>query len=160
MRVYRLCFTSPLHLGRGRQEWTEIDPLPRSDTLIAALFSLWPHLFPDDAVEKLAEAPPFALSSALPWVKEGDEVDYFLPCPVGLLDNLAKGARARKNLKKISHLTPELIRRLLNREPLQGEQGRRCGDKQIKDTHLWSHRPSDQGSPDLPFQHRSERLRL
>ena len=160
MRVYRLCFTSPLHLGRGRQEWTEIDPLPRSDTLTAALFSLWPHLFPEDTVEELAQAPPFALSSALPWVEEDGQVDYFLPCPLGLLDGLARGAKERKSLKKISHLTPELIRRLLNREPLQGEQGRRYGDKQIKDTRLWSHRPSDQGSPDLPFQHRSERLRL
>src|SRR3990172_10596436 len=58
MRVYRLRFTSSLHLGRGRQEWTEIDPLPHSDTLTAALFSLWPHLFPEDAVEKLADEPP------------------------------------------------------------------------------------------------------
>jgi CRISPR-associated protein Csm4 len=157
MQVYRLRFTSPFHLGRGRQEWTEIDPLPRSDTLTAAIFSLWSHLFPDDAVEDLAQAPPFAFSSALPWVVENGHVNYFLPCPIGLLDGLAQGARERKSLKKVSHLTPELIRLRLRGELLPNTVGQRYGGM---DVHLWSHNPGNQGSVVLPFQHRAERLRL
>lgn len=155
MLVYRLRFTSPLHLGRGRQEWMEIDPLPRSDTLTAALFSVWPHLFPEDKVEELAQNPPFALSSALPWVKEEDnQVDYFLPCPLGLLDKLAKGARERKDVKKVAYLTPDLIHRRLKDQSFQSTFGRRYGGS------LWSHRPAAQERAVLPFQHRTERLRL
>jgi CRISPR-associated protein Csm4 len=155
MLVYRLRFTSPLHLGRGRQEWMEIDPLPRSDTLIAALLSVWSHLFPGEEVEELAQNPPFALSSALPWVKEEDgQVDYFLPCPLGLLDKLAKGAKERKVVKKVAYLTPDLIHRQLKNESLQSAFGRRYGGS------LWSHRPAAPKEAALPFQHRAERLRL
>ena len=104
--------------------------------------------------------PPFALSSALPWVEEDGQVDYFLPCPIGLLDGVATAAKERKSLKKISHLTVELICRRLYNEPLANTLGRHYGDKQNKDIRLWSHRSADQGSSEFPFQHRTERLRL
>lgn len=64
---YLLRFTEPLHLGDGRPgEYGVTSILPRSDTISAALVSLWGEASGSEGPESIAQAPPFVVSSGLP----------------------------------------------------------------------------------------------
>ncbi len=94
--LYRLRPLAPLHLGTGRaDDLADLDELPRSDTLAAALCSVWRHVQPGADIGALAAAPPFAVSSALPVVKNGDTWLPTLPLPTGLAEAAAGADRKR-----------------------------------------------------------------
>lgn len=112
LTLYRLRPLAPLHLGTGRaDDLADLDELPRSDTLAAALCSVWRHVRPDADVSALAAAPPFALSSALPVVKSGDAWLPTLSLPVGLAD--AAAGADRKRWKGARFAPAALLRDLL-----------------------------------------------
>lgn len=88
--------------------------LPRSDTLSAALVSLWPQIDNAADITALAQYPPFRLSSAMPWVTDsGGRRHLLLPVPVHA-GSFSESADGNKILKKIAYADTPCIRRLLS----------------------------------------------
>jgi CRISPR-associated protein Csm4 len=116
--AYRLAFKGPLHLGTGREgDLTDLDVLPRSDTLAAALISLWRHVVPgaaDGDVTRIAADPPFAISSALPTLRLGGQWQTLLFVPAGIFDRIANlSSTQRKQLKRVRFADLDSLRALL-----------------------------------------------
>jgi len=91
--------------------------LPRSDTLSAALMSVWKHVDPSVEMDWLVSSPPFRVSSALPWVtaSSGQRV-LLLPIPVLGSSNLAARtdqAVNRKTIKKVAFVDSDILCRIL-----------------------------------------------
>ena len=100
---YRLRFKAPFHVdSRGNDSYECAETFIRSDTLSAAMLSIWALLEPGGIAGR-AKTPPFRLSSAFPFV--GDIL--FLPRPVDSLAVSLDPARLRDNkkLKKIQWLS-------------------------------------------------------
>jgi len=118
LAAYRMGFKGPIHLGTGREgDLADLDALPRSDTLAAAIISLWRHVVPsasDDDIAKLAERPPFAISSAFPVLPFGGKWEPLLFTPVGIFDHVENlPAGLRKSFKRIRFADRAAIRALL-----------------------------------------------
>ena len=116
--AYRLAFKGPIHLGTGRErDLADLDLLPRSDTLAAAIISLWRHVMPDASasdVTRIAADPPFAISSALPTVMIDGNWRTLLFVPAGTFDRVAElPSDLRKTLKRIRFADPDALRALL-----------------------------------------------
>ncbi len=116
--AYRLAFNGPIHLGTGRErDLADLDLLPRSDTLAAAIISLWRHVMPDASasdVTRIAADPPFAISSALPTVMIDGNWRTLLFVPAGTFDRVADlPSDLRKTLKRIRFADPDALRALL-----------------------------------------------
>ncbi len=117
--AYRLALRGPLHLGTGREgDLADLDLLPRSDTLAAAIISLWRHVMPEASasdITHIAAEPPFAISSALPTVMVGGDWRPLLFIPAGTFDRLAElPSTLRKELKRIRFADFDALRALLS----------------------------------------------
>lgn len=115
---YRLALKGPLHLGTGRDgDLADLDILPRSDTLAAAIFSVWRRVTPDATasdVTRLAAEPPFAISSGLPTVITDGGWHTLLFVPAGTFDRIADlPSGLRKELKKLRFADLDALRALL-----------------------------------------------
>ena len=112
--VYRLTFTAPLHVdGQGTGFYQSSEPFIHSDTLSAALLSIWAKLQPTDLKQWSAEPPliqlPFLLTSAFPYYFDPHQPEpplYFLPRPLNSrairLDKA--NLKLSKKIKKIKWL--------------------------------------------------------
>lgn len=111
MRIYFLRPTGPINADGGALDGC----LARSDTLSAALVSVWRHVAPDTDIAGLAANPPFVVSSALPWTTiGGKDRALFLPVPPGLMDKVSSDdPKSRKQIKKIAYMTTEAIKSFL-----------------------------------------------
>lgn len=135
MKLYRIVPRAPFHFGErgiGQEETAE---LPHSDTLFAALVSAWRLMYGPGEFERLVAgctrfdgAPPFRLSSALPYI--GDV--YFLPRPAIPLEG-PEGDR--KQGKKVAYLSWRQAGDLINSDVPQCVQP---GDT-LKSGQLWLH---------------------
>jgi len=79
--LYKLNFTSPLHLGTEGIGQERIEPLLHSDTLYNAIIINWSLIF-DDKIEAMAVNPLFKISSAFPFIDD----KLFFPAPLGIFD--------------------------------------------------------------------------
>ncbi len=103
MHVYKLHFTSPLHLGvDGIDGQEKVEEMLRSDTIFSAIMSNWGLLFDDD-VESLCGNPPFTVSSAFPFIGE----QRFYPVPIGIFDEIIKENKEDKKFWKKLDFIPE-----------------------------------------------------
>lgn len=77
--VYRLAFTTPLHISNIRADYGKSEQTIHSDTLVAAVMQMWAK---SGREEWIAQYSHMALSSLFPWLtdKEGN-IRYFLPRP-------------------------------------------------------------------------------
>ncbi len=114
--VYRLHFKSPLHIGEEGIGAEKIVPYIPSDTLWGAVASAHVTLgLPFDFAK-----PPFAISSAFPFVQN----HYFFPVPLGGLDGLLKQAAEQdeiwiKKIKKINYLEKSVFEQIISGQKLQ-----------------------------------------
>jgi CRISPR-associated protein Csm4 len=113
--VYRLRPGAPMHLGTGRAgDLADLDELPRSDTVSAALLSVWSHVDRDSDIGSLAAAPPFVVSSALPVLQDCDgRWQLLLPLPVGIIDRLALSPSQQKGLRRARFVEQSVLTELL-----------------------------------------------
>src|SRR5579875_3287184 len=84
LKLYLFEPLSPLHLGGGRiGDPTEAQALARSDTIAAAILSLWGHIanVGDEEITQLSEKPPFAVSSTIPAIQRNRRWEPPLPVP-------------------------------------------------------------------------------
>lgn len=115
-RLFSLGFRGPLYLEGGVRGGM----FPRSDTLSAALVSVWGAANPGSDVASIARRPPFRVSSALPTVpRPGGGVEVLLPVPAGAWTRAARGDPGRlKNAKKVLFADSVLVRAALSGKPL------------------------------------------
>ncbi len=119
MNVYKMHFTSPLHLGvDGIDGQEKVEDMLRSDTIFSAVMANWGLLFDDD-VEELCEKPPFLLSSAFPYVGTG----RYYPVPVGMFDDIIKkDSGNRKFWKKVDFIPEKYILKFCKKGELPLEE--------------------------------------
>jgi CRISPR-associated protein Csm4 len=117
--AYRLRLDGPLHFGTGREhDLADVEDLPRSDTLASALLSVWPHVarrITQSELAKLAAAPPFALSSALPTLKVGARWEPLFFLPADLAERLRQRGESGdlKRLKKLRFADRQTMTQLI-----------------------------------------------
>ena len=111
----KLCFYTPLHLSRGREQYDQGATTLHSDTVMAALFSAACQLGaePNEALSMLEAC---RISSAFPFYRE----EYFFPKPMAkMIFNLNDVVEEKqgKPYKKIRYLGKHWFEKLLNGEP-------------------------------------------
>lgn len=121
--VYKLHFTSPLHIGDARDDYSVSLQTVASDTLYAALTS---------CLAKFGEAVPndgdlgFTISSLFPFYqkerdKEGEDTAvYFFPKPLKQRLPELKNIDDRKKIKKVAWLDQDYFSKVLKGETLFG----------------------------------------
>ncbi len=78
LRVYYAVWRGPCAVAGGALDGL----LARSDTLSAAMVCMWPHTDGRADMDRIAAAPPFRVSSALPWVRSTEEGRRHMLWPV------------------------------------------------------------------------------
>ena len=119
--VFKLKELTPLHLGRGTEDYSSSIPTLSSDSLASALAATRAEQGKADGIKSFLES--FLISDAFPFV--GDRL--FLPKPVGRLNADLNGmdeTLVRKRLKKIEHIEFPIWKDLLagNRIVINSEQ--------------------------------------
>jgi CRISPR-associated protein Csm4 len=117
--AYRVAMRGPLHLGAGRAgDLAGLDGLPRSDTIAAAIISLWRHVVPGaslDDVARVAAQAPFAVSSMLPTMRIAGQWQTLLFAPAAITDRIAGLSSSRhKALRGIRYADINALRSLLD----------------------------------------------
>jgi len=119
---YLLRPLSAFHFGTGREDDpADLEDLPRSDTLAAAVVSVWPSAqpgFSDSDLERLAAAPPFVLSSAMPALERNGRVEPLLFVPPALIERISAKDPHAKRLRKTRFADAGTIRALMARKAL------------------------------------------
>lgn len=119
MHVYKLHFTSPLHLGvDGIDGQEKVEEMLRSDTIFSAIMSTWGLLFDDD-IESLCENSPFIVSSAFPFIGK----QRFYPGPIGIFDEIIREDDGDKKFwKKIDFIPEAYIKTFLKKGKLSNDE--------------------------------------
>jgi CRISPR type III-A-associated RAMP protein Csm4 len=99
--------------------------LPRSDTLSAALVSVWCHVDRSVDMSSVAAFPPFCVSSGLPWISRGASPELLLPMPAHILTRNSRTLPGPtpdyKSLKKVAYVDAAQLARILSGKiPLEG----------------------------------------
>lgn len=124
--IFKLSFTSPLHLSKGKLETYESsEDVLHSDTLKSALFVTALQLYGDSVLEEDFFGQ-FQVSSAFPYA---DDAFYF-PKPYSF--NPSNKPEIRKDLKKIRYVRRDYFERIL------------AGEKKLPETEL-----IDTSDPDI-----------
>lgn len=107
MKIIKLHFSSPLHLGykEGIQEST-IDTIS-SDLLFSVFCQSYRKLYGlkelEELLERFLDKPLFRLTSALPFIRD----EYYFPRPIGL--NLVKYGFLPKSAKKVKYFNQDIF---------------------------------------------------
>ncbi len=110
--LYKLNFSSPLHIGAHGVGYEETGNMIHSDTLFSAIMSLWGNFYEDD-IESLCKTPSFIISSAFPFKKDV----LFFPRPMVRIGKDAEGDdKKEKKIKKVEFISQELLESILKGE--------------------------------------------
>ena len=115
-RVYRLCFTSPLHVGEPGVGLEGCAESVASDTLFSALANAWLTLYGKTSLEDLlaefcqasqetAQPPPFRISSAFPYFDK----QFFFPKPLVKPGKFDEDTSEAKGLKDAPFLSADVF---------------------------------------------------
>jgi CRISPR-associated protein Csm4 len=115
---------SSFHFGTGREDDPgDLEDLPRSDTLVSAVLSVRQHAdsASDTAIEAMAAAPPFVLSSAMPTLERDRRFDLLAFLPPGLTERIAGSEGVQKSYRRARFASLGALRALLDGKPLASE---------------------------------------
>ena len=105
MKAFQLHFNSPLHIGKGIANYEESNSKLHSDTLYAAIIQMWSSMGRLDWIDEFKNSKEtFSISSAFPFAKIENNLEYFFPRPL-LMHSIFKGDLLNytaKDLKKVS----------------------------------------------------------
>ena len=85
LKLFRLNFTTPLHISNVREDYAQTNRRIHSDTLYSAIIQTWALLGKNTwlaALEQQNGEPNFALSSLFPYTTSNQQTVYFLPRPL------------------------------------------------------------------------------
>ncbi len=117
--LYRLHFTTPLHISNSRADYGVSLQSVLSDTMYAALTA---------TLAKMGESIPengdlgCTISGLFPYCKKGDKVDYYFPKPLSTRLSPTLDNDARKAMKKQAWLKQSLFEQVLQGKELSEKQ--------------------------------------
>jgi len=112
-KIYKLTFTTPLHISDIRADYGKSELRLHSDTMYAAIMQAWALLGKADWI---AKDPPFTVSSLFPFATEiNKNTVYFFPKPFALpeKEDDNKNPELSKKFKKIQYLDQAHFEKLL-----------------------------------------------
>jgi len=116
---------SAFHFSTGREDDpADLEDLPRSDTLVSSILSVWRHAAPttsDSAIEAMAGNPPFAVSSAMPTLECEGRFEPLLFVPPGLAERATTDDLKRKLYRKARFADAGSLHTLLKGESLPSQ---------------------------------------
>lgn len=132
MKIIRLHFTTPVHLGLGLgEEYDRLSPKLHSDTLKSALASAYVELYGEEKAWDFFRS--FRVSSAFPFI----ENECFIPKPFMRLPlecpHLNEN-RLSKLIKKLEFLSADIFNRILAGETVRFEKKQLSPDGKILST--------------------------
>ncbi|WP_291528070.1 type III-A CRISPR-associated RAMP protein Csm4 [Bacteroides sp. UBA939] len=135
--ILKMKFSTPVHIGSGKDNYDFSSTDLHSDTLASALAAIRAQSGQTEDLERFLNS--FVLSSAFPYMGNS----FFLPAPVGRLSIKVRGKEEyeyRKYLKKIHFIETSVFCRLAQGETVE------IDEKQLKGSYLvgsteeqWSH---------------------
>ena len=104
--IIRFKFTTPLHIGNERSDYSSGGTLLQSDALYSAICYAWARLGKTDWIPLEENGHnSFTISSLFPYVDYTNDTSYFLPKPMLLLegnsDESSIATSIRKSLKRV-----------------------------------------------------------
>lgn len=144
LNIYKLHFTSPLHIGDRREDYSISQKTISSDTMYAALTA---------SLAKIGQTIPddgdlgFHISSLFPYYQGiGEKPVYFLPKPMYQAMPKLKDLTKAKAVKKVAWMDSDYFSRNLNGEELFDEsngnlddiQGIYLSSKKVKSDFIYS----------------------
>jgi CRISPR type III-A-associated RAMP protein Csm4 len=118
--IIRFKFTTPLHVGNERSDYSTGSALLHSDSIYAAICHAWARLGKVDWIGENGDSG-FTISSLFPYVNYNTTYSYFLPRPMLLLDEKNKDdidTSVRKALKKVQWIDIPVFEALAGATPL------------------------------------------
>lgn len=118
--IIRFKFTTPLHVGNERSDYSTGNPMLHSDSLFAAICHAWAKLGKADWIGENGDCG-FVISSLFPFIDYRTKISYFLPKPMLLLDEKTKDdldTSVRKALKKVQWIDLPLFEALVGGSPM------------------------------------------
>ncbi|HRP56365.1 type III-A CRISPR-associated RAMP protein Csm4 [Agriterribacter sp.] len=122
--IIRFRFTTPLHIGNERSDYSTGAALLQSDALYAAICHAWARLGKAEWIPaEENEHYEFTVSSLFPFINYEEGSSYFLPRPMLLLGEKEPGlfidTSVRKALKKIQWVDIPVFEALASGNPLE-----------------------------------------
>ena len=119
--IIRFKFTTPLHVGNERSDYSTGSALLHSDSIYAAICHAWARLGKADWIGENGESG-FTFSSLFPYIDYNTDYSYFLPRPMLLMDEKNKDdidTSVRKALKKVQWVDIPVFEALAGSSPLE-----------------------------------------
>jgi CRISPR-associated protein Csm4 len=118
--IIRFKFTTPLHVGNERSDYSTGSPMLQSDSIFAAICHAWAKLGKADWIGENGDCG-FIISSLFPYINYDSNYSYFLPKPMLLFDDVNNDnldTSVRKQLKKVQWLDIPVFEAMVNGKPL------------------------------------------
>jgi CRISPR-associated protein Csm4 len=119
--IIRFKFTTPLHIGNERSDYSTGSPMLHSDSLYAAICNAWAKLGKADWIGENGDCG-FIISSLFPFINHNTAFSYFLPKPLLHTDEKNKDdldTNVRKALKKVQWIDIPVFEALAMASPLE-----------------------------------------
>lgn len=113
--LFRLKFTTPLHISNVRSDYAKSENIIHSDTLYSAIFEAWSKLGITEQIEKQSNQLQFTLSSLFPFTIDNktNNYVYFFPKPLNL-SHKKVNEKKHKDFKKIKYVDKNFLEKYRN----------------------------------------------
>jgi CRISPR-associated protein Csm4 len=123
LKVIKLKFNSPLHLGEAWIGLEGCNTYVYSDTLFSGLCNAWAYVEEDieSFISTFSKTRPFYISSAFPFEECNGQTTYYLPkplLPLKLIGDKEMQGKAGKMFKEIEFIPLSLFNQWIKGEPL------------------------------------------
>ncbi len=110
--LFRLSFTTPLHISNPRSDYAKSETIIHSDTLYSAVFEAWSVLGKTNLIQAQISDLQFAITSLFPFTKDDEnEYVYFFPKPMNMgYSNVPQSEQ--KTAKKVEFIDKDFFEKL------------------------------------------------
>lgn len=124
LRLYKLHYSTPLHVGNERADYDAGSAFLHSDTLYAAIWSMYARLGWEAHIPAPGGKPAFCLSSLFPFQQVGDRAIRYFPRPLYSPPAIEQESQTqvRKKIKKAVWVSQQILERILGGQSLSAYQ--------------------------------------
>jgi len=110
--LFRLSFTTPLHISNPRSDYAKSETIIHSDALYSAVFEAWSVLGKTNLIQEQISNLQFAITSLFPFTKDDkNDYVYFFPKPMNVgYSNVPQSEQ--KTAKKVEFIDKDFFEKL------------------------------------------------